>query len=494
MFASTDDARALRKRLKRHISPHGSSKCRATKYLREGGPFAAFPGSRGGALGDVVIDPDHRLTVDAASRNLLLAGPLRIISQAAAGAIQVMRGDESVELRPAFESFVNDMFQRIAGEVMRSVLVYGIVVVALVDNNPSVGRGILPLQRTGAASLKQTPVVLDLASDKVHLSFSDDGGCRAFHVEVEGLDLDPSRFVLSVVDAPSATGMLQSITAGLVGAVLEIEHHFALCLDVAVEQSNPVTLLQERHGPSRDAAGSSAVPSSSLFFDSESLESVSKRREEHQKDLLEQVKTLNAWQTRNITPVKNRVTGEAREVEPPRLHVIMEGLETATHAVTAQRASIVELVALRKSVAEDITSAFGIPAGLLRHGDGTKTSSSHAQQRFFDQRVARLRSHTQSVLTELWHRMRLHGSEADEISIIDAESSCHDLDRLESLHAAGLLETTTARQLVANALNLKHCLGNNRVEKTLDEDKDDETKGIEEDDAAAASAPGSVTG
>jgi hypothetical protein len=236
MFAGTSDARDVRKRLKRHISAHGSSKGRAQKYMR--GPFAPFHGSAKGAppSDNVEIDIDHRRAVDAVSRNLLIAGPLRIVSQASMGEVKIMRGDEPVRLKPAFERFVCDLMERLAAEILHSLLVYGLCVVVFAPK-PRSPHGIAPLQHSGATSVREDALVLDLADDRVSISFTEAGGGRLYDVRVDGMDLeDRDDVVLSVLDAPNSHGLLQSLTANLVGTTIDLESHFALNLSVSEEQ------------------------------------------------------------------------------------------------------------------------------------------------------------------------------------------------------------------------------------------------------------------
>ena len=235
MFAGTSDAREVRKRLKRHISTHGSSKGRVQKYMR--GPFAPFHGAAKGVPSDnVEVDIDHRRAVDAVSRNLLIAGPLRIVSQASMGEAKIMRGDEPVRLKPAFERFVSDLLERLAAEILRSLLVYGLCVVVFAPK-PRSSDGIAPLQHSGATSVREDALVLDLADDRVSISFTEAGGGRLYDVRVDGMDLeDRDNVVLSVLDAPNSLGLLQSLTANLVGTTIDLESHFALNLSVSEEQ------------------------------------------------------------------------------------------------------------------------------------------------------------------------------------------------------------------------------------------------------------------
>ena len=116
----------------------------------------------------------------------------------------------------------------------------------------------------------------------------------------------------------------------------------------------------------------------------------------------------------------------------------------------------------------------------------------------FNQRIARLRSYTGALLSKVWHRLGFAGSVDDEVVIVGSDSECSDLAKITELYTAGLLPTHVAQRLVATALNLKECVSDSdaplaeQMEKGGE--KDEEAKGVEEDEVTAASAPGSVTG
>jgi len=243
--------------------------------------------------------------------------------------------------------------------------------------------------------------------------------------------------------------------ANLMPSVVEFEAHSSICLDVALELARPTTLLQERHGPSASRGGVDAMTASNLFFDTESASIAQQQKKDNFAGILDMLNEINRRQT---TVQEPKAAGNVqREFQEPRLHVISQGLETATHAVIPSRASLIELTSLRHALSEEINTAFGVPPGLLRHGDGQKTSSSSAQSEMFKQRCHALRSSAESILSAIWHRMGFAGSLDDRISIVPSDTECRDLDKIIALHSAGLLPTDVASHLVSNAMNLSEC-------------------------------------
>lgn len=471
MFASSVSASEFRKRLKRHGDGSNTNE-RARQYMRSTiGPFggidsrATAPDNSGG----VSVDKQHLRALDLVSKHVLMAAPITMVVETARGDIRVMRGEEHVALTREFQSFVSDTFQRIMFDAMRQLVVYGVCVVLVVDR-PKSRSGLQPLQRTDVAAYGRKakratvdlePVVLDLADDNVSLSFTDEGGLRSYHIEVDGVDAsitsDPDRVVLSVANAPTRDGLCSSLPAGLMSEIVQYESHAALVLDVALEQARPTTLLQERHGPSASrGGGADGLTAGNLFFDTESAEIAKRQNKERFEGVVDLLKAINQRQTTNQEPVK--AGNLQKEFAEPRLHVISQGLETATHAVTPSRASLVELTAMRRALDEEVSTAFGLPPGLLRHGDGKSTSSSNIQHEMFKQRCAVLTRACESVLSAVWHRLDFAGSVDDAIAIIPADVECRNFERIESLHSAGLLPTDVAQKLVANALNLQECV------------------------------------
>ena len=185
-----------------------------------------------------------------------------------------------------------------------------------------------------------------------------------------------------------------------------------------------------------------------MFFDAEARGVATEEREARSKELVDLVKQLNYYQTREQPPPR-QVGDKAVEQPQFKFHVVGDDLETATHAAYPQTGSFDHITSANRVLFEDACLLFCIPKG-LSFGGGSSVSGAGPQERLHHAFLKSTRSRVENVLTAVYGRV--YNDVESEVKLIPHNPSCGDLLVLIELRKAGLLPDSVAATLVGEAL------------------------------------------
>jgi len=418
----------------------------------------------------VEIDPGVITSVaEAVTRSPEIYGPIQTCVGSSFATVGFERNGQPIDLTESFSHWCQTVFSDLARSCIRSLLEYGLCAVIL--RPPSREDAILgtrAVERTAAVAATahrkgpfesiSTPLMLDLADPDLTLSFKLVNGLRLWHVGHPRIDESiTASAIVSVVNMPTNGGSLTSGVMTLIDEYANLSLLTNLLLDVSLESTVPLQLLQARHGPTK---GSSNVEAMNMFFDSESHDIRHRAREEDAHRLLETAKEMNRVQLAGLdrdNPAKHTETGKKVQFPGVREYIIHEDLETATHSrAPSVTTTMADIVNARQQLAMHANSIFGVPT--VNAGGGSRmTTQNDPEQSRFNARLDVLRREVETILTSCWLRLGLGSSnphDIDTVRLYPAQSRCQDPELVIKVFKEGLLDQTTASLLIREALGL----------------------------------------
>lgn len=350
MFQSVNDAKNYRSALRGHrVGAHADPRAYARK-LAKTSPFDAFHynmGARTGLLdGFTPLNDTEIQAIAHASCTTPVATCVSIVLSSFFEKVTLIRTGRPVALTSEFETHVQETFGALAREVAKQLLLYGIAAVVLAPpeshkrDREGRARGTRALERasfqagrSGAVDPKtklSTPVCIDLADTTAVLELGVFDAVREYRLSSDQLsDQARESLMVSVAHAPTAGGHLTAPTVSLLSRVASLGFTESLVLSTLESQAFPTSLIQERHGPSnsRESGGGGLNPSS-MFFDQESTDVLRENEQNRGESLIDLVKRLNDYQTREQPP---KVVGDKQIKEPePRFFMVPPGNSVRT--------------------------------------------------------------------------------------------------------------------------------------------------------------------
>lgn len=472
MFKNVADSKRFREGLPNHkvgsFSKGGAARKRQRKQYFDG-PFAPFGMHTDVPHDDVTpLDDRHLSALAHASQHVAVQAHIGIIINQLFQNLVVLRGDELVSFKPDFKQYFVEIFAPLARQVANSLLVYGIAPVIVSPPRRGASRGVRALQRSdftaklsgraGPFDTIGTPLVVNLGDiDNFTLQFTAVDGVKEYELVSDSLSKEAlGSLMVSIVHQPTADGLCQGPLAGVLPKLALFEAYQTISLSVEEENSNPVNLLQQRHGPSSSQPGVGGVDPASLFFDREALQVHKDSEKQGMERLIELVAELNRRQTTiapdpNENKTKTRVGDVEVQRSEPRFSLIPIGLESATHSRYASCSSLNHVTEAGQTLFEQIGVLFSVPRGLTT-GVGSSVSGAGPQKELFDSMLETLRGTVETVLTAVYSQM--FGVYDQHVKLVKFNPRCQDIDSIQALYAAGLLETATAQRLAAEAMGI----------------------------------------